>query len=237
METGSGLPWLSSGSSGIRKQAQPWLSWGPLPIPFWGPAMASDPGCLPWSLSAPADPFLLQPAPGLLPEFSPRVFSLSGMWGRLIRQGPSSKNLIQPRHPQLLGVVGCCWADGDPPTRAADTTHLGPSVTPHHVTAPCDVIIGRHIMSVPPPSLKGLTSDRPREAESDRSHPGSRSASWVGLDWEEGVVSQDSPRVDGGYWVLAVPPYSHPPIQGGSGFSSSREDLSSVNRRALGVRL
>ena len=98
-------------------------------------------------------------------------------------------NLTQPRHPQLLGVVGCCQQTETYPLGPPDIPHLGPGVTLHHVRAPRDTIIGRHIMALSSSWSERVTQTEPGEVESDRSltqAPG-QPAGWAGLGGGGGV--------------------------------------------------
>ena len=98
-------------------------------------------------------------------------------------------NLTKPRHPQLLGVVGCCQQTETYPPGPPDTPYLGSGVTLHHVRAPCDIIIGRHIMALSSSWSESVTQTGPGEVESDRSltqAPG-QPAGWAGLGGGGGV--------------------------------------------------
>ena len=134
------------------------------------------------------------------------------MWGRLIRQGPPRKPY--PASPSsAAGSCGVLPADGEPPTRAARPHPLGAPVSlPIMSQLPVmSSLVGTSWLSSSSQSER-VTQTGPGEAESDRSlYPGSRSVSRGGLDWEEGVVSQDSPQGGWLFLVLAAPLIATPP--------------------------
>ena len=135
-------------------------------------------------------------------------------------------NLTQPRHPQLLGVVGCCQQTETYPLGPPDTPHLGPRVTPHHVRAPCDIITGKHIMALSSSWSERVTQTGPGEVESDRSltqAPG-QPPGWAGLGGG-GDVSGFSPGQMAIFGVGSST-YSHS--------SQSREALGSAGAGAVG---
>ena len=114
-------------------------------------------------------------------------------------------NLTQPRHPQLLGVVGCCHQTETYTLGPPDTPHLGPRVTLRHVRAPCDIITGRHIMVCLPHGLKGLLRQDLGRWSQTGALPRLQVSQLAGLHWEEGVVSPDFPQGRWPFLVLAAP--------------------------------
>ena len=144
------------------------------------------------------------------------------MWGRLIMQGPPQETLSS------FAILSCweLWGATSRwrPTHSGRQTPptWGPGVTPHHVTAPCDVIIG----FLPPPSLKGLLRQDPGKQSQTGALPRLQVSElgWAGLGGGGGV-SGFSPG-----WMaifgVGCSTYSHS--------SQSKEALGSAGAGAVG---